>query len=260
MHSLANIQEKILECFLTYKDTAFSDFKQQGKINSAERFDVHRQTIFENLVNSLRITFPSIWRLIGNECAKGVSLAYIHQISNLPSLCITDEFGKNFPAFLAVFESTKNLKYLPDFAELEWLRSRSYNSKTSLEVNPNIITQIPPDLIESIHLKFNSSVFFFQSEFPLEKIQELLDDPTSEPITLTDSISYAMVCRVDGEIITLWLPKQIWLFLNLINKGENLGAALDDFLQYGEEKEVKYLFQLMMQYKLISNIENPSNI
>jgi hypothetical protein len=255
MRSLKDTQKEFMELLVNSKMGALPYIKEQGSISSLERFHVHRQTVFQNLVNSLRITFPGVWKLIGGECAEGVALAYSHEMSNLPVMSTLEGFGHNFPEFLAKFESTRSLEYLPDFAKLEWLRSLSYNAASSEEVDPDCLMEISQEVIETTHFKFNPSVFFIKSVFPLEKIQELLDNPKSKGLNLKEvDSSYMVICRIKGEVITLWLSKQVWLFLSSVNNGQNLGQAIENFMEYGKEEEVPSLFQLIMRYKLLSYI------
>ncbi|HFE6167594.1 TPA: DNA-binding domain-containing protein, partial [Legionella pneumophila] len=72
MHELLKLQESFYRnIFKKDVDLSFisSDFSQ-------ERLDVYRQTIFENMINALRITYPGVWKLIGNECANSVAYTY----------------------------------------------------------------------------------------------------------------------------------------------------------------------------------------
>jgi hypothetical protein len=256
MHSLEETQKEFMELLVNSKMAALTYIKEKGSISAEERFHVHRQTIFQNLINGLRISFPGVWKLIGEECAEGVALAYSHEMSNLPVMSTLEGFGQNFPEFLSKFESTRQLEYLPDFARLEWLRSLSYNALSSEEVDPTYLAEISPEVIETTHFKFNPSVFFFKSPFPLDKIQELLDNPASKGLSLKDQdSSYMVICRVKGEVITLWTSEQIWLFLSSINNGQNLGQATQNFVKYEKEEEVPSLFELIVRYKLLSHVE-----
>ena len=75
MRSLEAIQESLLDSILSGKgDLAF--IKANGSIKAEHRLRVHQDTIFENFVAALEITYPGIWRLIGSDCARGVALAY----------------------------------------------------------------------------------------------------------------------------------------------------------------------------------------
>ena len=146
MRSLETIQESLLDSILSGKgDLAF--IKANGPIKAEHRLRVHQDTIFENFVTALEITYPGIWRLIGSDCARGVALAYSHQFVNITDRSNISGFGESFPDFLDKFPSTKHLDYLPDYAKIEWLRSRSYASLNQKTISSD---------------EFNRSVFFYR--------------------------------------------------------------------------------------------------
>ena len=71
MPSLEMIQENLLKSIFGGKGTL--DFiKANGSITAKQRLGVHQDTIFENFVTALEITYPGVWRLIGSDCARGV--------------------------------------------------------------------------------------------------------------------------------------------------------------------------------------------
>lgn len=84
---MKNIQENIYRHIFDKNDqynfdaSLIEDYPAENELK--QRLDVHRQTILENLVNTLKITYPYIWSLIGESCARGVALSYIHEPTHL---------------------------------------------------------------------------------------------------------------------------------------------------------------------------------
>ena len=127
MPSLKALQESLLHSIMG-NNLSPEFIKQNNGIDISDRLAVHRDTVLENFISSLKITYPGVWRLIGEDCARGAALAYSHNLSNLKTRADMNAFGEGFPEFLRNFESTNHLKYLHDFARLELFRSRSYGS------------------------------------------------------------------------------------------------------------------------------------
>jgi hypothetical protein len=253
MHNLKEIQDSLLDSiFNRQKSTEF--IKQQGGIDIAERLQIHRDTVLENFVSALRISYPCIWKLIGDECARGVALAYSHDKNNLTDRANINLFGEKFPEFIASFESTKHLSYLSDFAKLEWLRTRSYEAIREIPLSVQDMQSFFMEGDENGKLEFNSSVFFLKSKFPLMNIQELLENSEIQELVMTDSLSFIVVCRLQGKIETLYLSQNQWQFLYNLNQGDTIGKAMECFIEEEVEVELSSAIQLLLSKQMIKRV------
>lgn len=253
MYNLAQIQAELYNTILGQKSNL--DFiKKNGSISANDRLNVHIDTTLENLINSLHINYPGVWKLIGNDCARGASLSYIHNEGNIMSRATISNFGANFPEFLSNFPSTKDLLYLKDYAQLEWLRSQSYESPKENSISQNDLQAAISDGIESYKIQFNNSVYFMRSEFPLMNIQNLLDSPSTEELTLSKSNSFIVVCRVQNHVETLYLSAQQWKFLETINNNSIISDAVEVFDEDNLEPEIIQIINLMIAKEMITRM------
>lgn len=149
MQDLDTIQKTFLQSILEKNLADLSFIKSSYP---AERLDIYRQTIFENIRNSLAITFPGIWKLLGEECANSAAYAFSKHQHNLPISGCLDDFGENFPKFLGVQKELQALPYLKDYAYFEWLKHQSYMAKDIEPITNLEITAIPADKIEEVGL------------------------------------------------------------------------------------------------------------
>src|SRR6266436_6673471 len=101
-------------------DTQMSDIAFIRSQNSILRFNVYRQTVFENLRHALEITYPGIWCLLGSGCANNVARLYITNETNSPKSGCLDDWGETFGSFLETIPSLQPYIYLKDYAHLEW--------------------------------------------------------------------------------------------------------------------------------------------
>ncbi len=237
MLSLEKIQESLLESIFSGKGNL--DFiKANGLIKAQQRLLVHHDTIFENFVIALEITYPGVWRLIGHDCARGVALAYGHEFVNITDRSNISGFGANFPDFLGKFPSTKHLDYLPDYARIEWLRSRSYEALNQKIISAEQFNEYMRSDPEAAIFEFNRSVFLLRSNWPLAEIQHLLDDHDSKKIDMRHKECFILICRVQGRIETLFLEKDQWQFLFALKNEKKLGQALEH-IDVGDDVNVK---------------------
>ncbi len=253
MHNLAQIQAELHNAILG-QESQLNFIKKNGSISAKDRLNVHIDTVLENLVNSLYISYPGIWKLIGDDCARGVSLAYIHSKGNIMSRATMSDFGANFPEFLSNFPSTKDLLYLKDYAHLEWLRSKSYASPKVKPVSQQDLQTATSNGIENYKIQFNDSVYFMLSEFPLMNIQNLLDDSSTDELDLSKADSFIVVCRVQNHVETLCLGAQQWKFLETINNNSTIGDAIEVFEEDSLESEITQIINLMIAKEMINRM------
>ncbi len=253
MHNLKELQSKLLLGIM--ENNLSLDFvKQNGDIDVVDRLQIHRDTVLENFVSSLKIIYPGVWRLVGEECARGVSLAYSHNLMHIRNRDDMNSFGEDFPEFLRNFASTNHLEYLADFAMLEWLRARSYEAMNESFLSIEDMQDFFINSDEGGRLELNSSIYFLKSRFPLMNIQELLDNPEINELIMDDSDSYIIVCRLQGKIETLYLLKNQWQFLYNLNNGDAIGKAIECFADKEVESELSTMIQLLLSKRMIKRI------
>ena len=95
-------------------------------------------------------------------------------------------------------------------------------------LDPAELQKVPGDLIEKVKFSFHPSVFFLRSEYPLDQIYEMLEDPASSisKINLNDGPSYTILNRISNHTNMLWVTCDYFDFASLLSKGNNLGEAI----------------------------------
>ncbi len=218
MHDLLKLQKQFFSNTFNQDnnlDFISSDFPQ-------ERFDIYRGTIIENMINALKITYPGIWTLIGDECANGITRRYCQSESNLPSTGCLDDFGGNFPEFLLTIQQLNQIPYLKDYARYEWLKHLAYHAPDSTPFHRNELLAIKQDDIGQITFRCTPSVHLFQSKYPLSDIHQIVLDSSAKEIPLKEEDTYGIVSRKENEIYTYWVPEGDWLFVKNLASGSTL--------------------------------------
>ncbi len=255
MSNLSVIQDQILQNILSQKIDNLSFIKNHNGIDASERLRIYRRSVLENFVDNLKINYPGIWKLIGDDCARGVSFAYAHDFKHITSRGKMHDFGSMFPEFLKNFPSTRHLSYLHDFAKLEWFRNISHEAPNDDLIQESELLNINHDLIEKYKLFFNSSVFFMKSEFALSKIQDLIDSKNNEELLMVKEPTYAVIYRLNDEVKTAWIDKAKWLFLSSIANRKTLGQALYDVENSNLEINLEKVFEFIFQRQMVTKIK-----
>ena len=90
------------------------------------RFAVYRNNVAHSLSRALAARFPVIERLVGADFFRPLAAAFI--AAHPPASPMLFQWGADFPGFLAGFEPLRELPYLGDVAQLEWLRGEAYHA------------------------------------------------------------------------------------------------------------------------------------
>ena len=80
--------------------------------SAGERLRVYRNTCRSTLIETLRLTYPAVERLVGREYFERAAGKFVerHPARN----GYLNEYGAEFPAFLAGLKAARELAYLPD--------------------------------------------------------------------------------------------------------------------------------------------------
>src|SRR3989440_8257707 len=85
---------------------------------SPDRLDIYRNTFLLTLTKALRLCFPVVQKLVGDEFFEGAAQVFI--AGHPPRAAWLDQYGAEFPDFLRAFGPAASVRYLGDVAELEW--------------------------------------------------------------------------------------------------------------------------------------------
>lgn len=243
----------------SFRDNIFNQNGDLSFISSnfpQERFDVYRQTIFENMVNALRITYPGVWKLLGDECANSVANAYSKMDKNLPRTGCLDDFGGDFPDFLATLKELSELPYLQDYAHYEWLKHLAYIAENANHIDPSDLMKIPEGEIDHITFHFCSSVYIFKSSYPLFDTHEIVQNDSAKAITLKQEKAYGVIGRKAGEIHTYWITEEHWNFIKKLSEGETLLESSQYAQEINNNFDLSTAIAFILQAELVDNIIN----
>src|SRR5215468_10678988 len=83
----------------------------------ADRLSIYRNTSRIALTNALRLNYPAVQRLVGEDFFAAAADIFITK--EPPRMAWLDFYGAGFPEFLHGFGPAASLPYLPDIARLE---------------------------------------------------------------------------------------------------------------------------------------------
>lgn len=141
------------------------------------RFHIYQNNAFQAQLNALQQAFPVCHIVVGELCFSQLVKRYIlryplHELN-------LNRYGQNFPAWLAreivEHNAFKDLAYLGELAQLEWLINQSYYAMDcdSFMVNHNefsLLASLPDAAQQQAILLLSPGVSLMSCEFPVDKV------------------------------------------------------------------------------------------
>jgi hypothetical protein len=240
------LYESILHVEANYPDFICSSYP-------AQRLQVYRQTILENWINALALTFPGVWQLLGKPCADRLARSFCNIEHHLPVTGCLDDWGEAFIVFLAHQPALQPLPYLAEYAQYEWLKHQAYCASILPAIDPQQLAAIAPGDMETLQFGFIPSMRLMCASFALDKIQHVLQDSTAPHLTLTAHTTYALIARTD-TVTTWWIASDLATFINQLQQGLYLSHACDHTLSDYPQFNVTEAFCFLLQHQLISHV------
>jgi hypothetical protein len=155
MPSLLEIQHD-LGRHLIGADTDIPLWIEDGRIAAADGIAVHRNTFAGAIVGALRISYPVVQKLVGEEFFDAAAQIYLQR--NLPRSAYLNDYGETFPQFLAGFPPAATLSYLPEVAALEWAVASAANAPDAPTLHLASLANLEPVILERSSFKPHPSV------------------------------------------------------------------------------------------------------
>jgi hypothetical protein len=194
----------------------------------ADCVSVYRNTSRIALTNALRLNYPAVQRLVGDEFFAAAADIFI--TNEPPRMAWLDLYGAEFPEFLEGFKPAASLRYLPDIARLERAVSRALHAADRDTVTPTQLARIPQSSAESVRFTPHPSVSLLSSEYPVDAIWRAVlarDDAALTTIDLNSGAVWLLIERAADEIEVTRLDQRHWQFAGALFAGRPLTAALE---------------------------------
>jgi hypothetical protein len=184
------------------------------------RFAVYRNNVSVGLNRALAACFPAVERLVGAEfmAAAGRVFAAAHP----PRTAVLQDWGAEYPAWLAGFAPVAHLPWLADVARLEWLRGRAVHAADAAPADPAALAAVDP---AALRLRLHPSVAGFASAHPAVAIWAA-QQPGATAGPIPPGPSRALIARrPDFAILTEPLSEPEHATLVALLQGTALGTA-----------------------------------
>jgi hypothetical protein len=211
---LADLQRKFIsDCLsgkLTINNTLLYNEIDTQFISAQGLMGIYQNSTMGNIINALALTYPVVEKLVGEEFFRAMCRRFITLY--WPKTANMDDYGAEFPLFLAEFEHVKHLTYLSDIGYLEWFFQQSSLADDSDIPDWSVLTNVQAD--ETLKLKFKLSpwVRLIKSVYPIDKIWTMNQVNVAQENTLN--------CNEQNDTFLVLFRKELKTDILLISAGE----------------------------------------
>jgi hypothetical protein len=179
----------------------------------ADRLNIYRNTFVTGVTKALRLSYPAVYRLVGNDFFEGAAGLFISQ--HPPRAAYLDEYGADFPQFLRGFQPAASLKYLADVARLEWAVNRAIHAADMEPLDLARLEALPPEDQVRVCFVPHPSITLLCAEYPVDVIWRAVlggDDAALAAIDLNAGPVCLLVERCATGVEVSRLDDAAWRF------------------------------------------------
>ena len=198
-------------------------------VDPAARLGIYRNTFANVLTNALRLTYPAVHRLVGADCFEGAARLYIEW--QPPEYANLDDYGADFPEFLARNPSVAPLAYLPDVARLEWTISRALHANDAALLDIAGLIAMTQEEQARVCFVPRPSAALVRAGYPADAIWRAVlaqDDAALAAIDPASGAVWLLVHRAEPGVEVRRLSEAGWRFTAALFAGRSLCAALEE--------------------------------
>lgn len=200
MPSLHSLQRAFANCLVNSDDNAVERHIVQDGFTGRERLEIYRNSCRGALAGSLRLTYPAVNRLVGNEFFDETARRFI--AAYWPRSADLNEYGADFVDFLESFAPVRTLPYLADVARFEWALSVAAHADDAAPLDPSTLAALDPACHAGLRFTLHPSTQLLSLRYPADHIADAVlaaDEAAMREINLADGpVRLVVYRRPDG--------------------------------------------------------------
>lgn len=226
--SLLETQRAFATALLDEASDAIWRHIAEDGFSAAERLRIYRNTCRSTLVETLRMSYPAVDRLVGCEFFEVAAGRYA--AAHPARSGYLNDYGGEFGAFLAGFEPARELVYLADVARYEWALSIAANAEDAPVLHPAALQRICAEQHAELRFAAHPSVSFLELAYPADEIADAVlagDEAAMAEIDLASGPIRIIVHRGPGGLETERVTACAAEFVRRLYAGATLGHAVE---------------------------------
>jgi hypothetical protein len=197
-----------------------------GAVAPMQRLAIYANNAETNFIESLRLSFPAIRRLVGD--AYFTQSAREYRVQHPSRSGDLQYAGEAFPDYWAGRHGRDEFRYLADIARFEWLYQEALTAADHAPFDFERLAGIAAAEYDGLRFRLHPSARLFASEYPVLAIWEANVESAAEPpiIDLGRGADRLLLVRSPRGVETRRLGGGEYAFVEQIAAGEPFAAAI----------------------------------
>jgi hypothetical protein len=219
--SLLNLQTEFAEGI-------FSDVGPVDCMQPALNMTIYRNNIITTLVKTLTDIYPLIVKLVGADFFRTLVHEYISRYPSRTSNL--HDYGQYFSDFLAECPLVKDLVYLPEMANVEWVCHTLHFAAEHAIFDFNLLKKLTLDHYDNLHFVLHPACQIIKFHCPILRIIDLCKNDIDEEINLNEGGVNLLIIRRDMDILLTPLSASEFTFLTALQDNKTISECLQEAL------------------------------
>ncbi len=192
---------------------------------------VHRNTVLAGLAKALRLTYPTVAWLTGEDFFNQAAMAFASQFP--PRAPCLSDYGDGFAEFLESYRPAGALPYLGDAARFDLVIERCANASAAAPGRTALLDA-------QTAIEFCGTLTTLAVDYPVDRLRDACDRGDMEALEPPDMTPWARnfaVWRGPGGVSIRPLQPSCASFLGALLRGESAEAALAAALLHADPGE-----------------------
>ena len=142
-----------------------------GKLSTVRRLEIYRFNVLANLCGALKDIYPVVLTIVGEAFFQHAAAQFVRAHPSRSG--DLNEFGAQWPSFLADYPHAAALPYLRDVAKLEWAWHKAFHAADAPPFDLQRLAAVPPERHGAMQFALHPSTRLIQSRYPILRIWEV---------------------------------------------------------------------------------------
>ena len=188
------------------------------------RVAIYRANMVAAADKALSAAYPVIRQVVGAEFFHALAREYQRGTPSTSGDLF--DYGATFAPFLATFEHTQDMPYLPDLARLEWAAHRAYGAADGAAWDPAALMAVGGDDQGAIRFDWSPGTAVIESAYPIVRIWTIHQPGYDGEFSVAwDSADTALVARDGFAVVVTECDAADATFIRASLAGTPLGDA-----------------------------------
>ena len=216
----------------------------EKNFHSHEVINIYKNTVLENLSNSLLVIFPILEKFIGNKCFKALAYNYIKHTPPTEGLLF---YGSTFNEYINQISELNHFPFLPDLANFEFQKHQSYHAKKASVLTINELSN---------DITITDDAFLLTSYFDLKSLENFSNNNSKTCNTKPQKQTYnILIYRQNYDILSTYVTQSEYLFVKAIKEYSNIDKAFNFLINKGlSQKQLSELLLSIINKGIVKNI------